>query len=84
MCDAYAQSTQHARAVAWLETSPDLAWQEENTKAHAPRHAGPKRQRTGRLAELQARLHSLRSQFDLLQAAAEAQGRPVQPSPARR
>ncbi len=85
MCDAYAQSTQHARAVAWLETGSDLVWQEQDVKARAHRHAGPKRQqRTGRLAQLQARLHSLRSQFDGLQAAAQAQGRSVQPSPARR
>ncbi len=84
MCDAYAQSTQHARAVAWLESGPDLVWQEQDTKARAPRHAGTKRQRTGRLAQLQARLHSLRSQFDLLQAAAQAQGCAVQQSPARR
>ncbi len=64
MCDGYAQSMQHARAVAWLESGPYPAWLQEDTNAEAPRHAGPeRRQRTGRLAQLQARLDSLRSQF---------------------
>ncbi len=86
MCDGYAQSTQHARAVAWLETGPGLDWPAEDTHARAPRQAGPKsEQRSGRLAQLQARVHSLRRQFAMFQAAvAGAQRRSVEQSPASR
>ncbi len=79
MCDGYAQSTQHARAVAWLEHGPYLAGLQEDKNARAPWRGSPKRQqRKGRLAQLQARLHSLRS------AVAGVQTIPVDQLPASR
>ncbi len=79
MWDAYAQSTQHARAVAWLEHGPYLVWLTEGRNAPKTEQAGPK--------ALQGRVHSLRSLAALLHAAragAGAQSLSVEQSPASR
>jgi hypothetical protein len=68
MCDAYAQSTQHARAVAWLESGPLPAWLSDDTNAGGSDRPSDAKQGPGRLARLQAGARSL------LQAAVTAVG----------
>jgi hypothetical protein len=75
MCDGYAQSTQHARVVSWLERGPLLHWLHEDTNATASDLARPmKRQRAGRPARLQASVRSPRRQAAMLRATAAGAG----------
>ena len=87
MCDAYSQSTQHARAVAWLERGPLMVWPETDADIGAAGDAGASpRHRRGRAGGLQAVIRSLHHRFSLLSAGlaeAGAQGRSVEQSPAR-
>ncbi len=65
MCDGYAQSTQHARAIAWLERGPLMV-------APEPENSVATRPHTSRLSWLQAVLGPSRRKASPFHAGAAA------------
>ncbi len=77
MCDGYAQSTQHARTVAWMESSALPAWLSDDANSSNSDRESRTNQRAGRVD----RKHASNRPLQQAALAAGAQGLPVGQSP---